>query len=407
MADNAPADRGSGDSERHAAGYPRKRKPTLASWILEHEWYKLVTASVALAGALIGVVVGFRELWPDPGPSKPSPQNYALLLDRSSSMGDTVASATRLELAQDALRDNIERFAAMERAQGFWDFGASCEDGVRRLERIRSGNKDAILGALRDVGEPAGARPLVAALNAAIDDLAEIPATYASDVRTIRRVLVVTGGTDTCGGDITTVTSRLGAGADDPARIELQFQVIAVDVADEEREPLERLVAQLPGLEGEPAQATFVEATGLTAAVNAAIGGGEACRQKRELTSVMDSSIGRINTASRAIDAEDRDNFRTSYREAEQAVRDAHAERAKLVVADDDELLVRLARSVDENLSSQDRQLELLGDRADVSDETASIRIVHDRWEAEIKAYNDRVDDIDALFRELVERREC
>ena len=165
--------------------------------------------------------------------------------------------------------------------------------------------------------------------------------------------------------------------------------------------------SQLPGLEGDPAQATFVEATGLTAAVNAAIGGGEACRQAHELTSVMDSSIGRINTASRAIDAEDPDGFRTSYREAEQAVRDAHAERAKLVVADDDELLVRLARSVDENLSSQDRQLELLGDRADVSDETASIRIVHDRWEAEIKAYNDRVDDIDAVFRELVERREC
>ena len=248
MSDSTRASRGSSESE------PRR-------WwrISEHAWYTQLMAALGLVATVLAVFFGVRQAWPDPEPSKPVKNNYAILLDRSESMGGALGDTTKLATAADDILDTIDVGGSEATARGLWYFGGGCGQVDENVD-LAPDNASQVRTALEDLPPAVGERPLIQALDAVVNDFAHLPVTLGGgDVKTVRRIVVFTDGPDECGDDLSRVTTSL-----DQSGIQVEFQIVGIDLSPGDRLLLNEIAQSLPGVGGEPAKVTDVNSTTTT-----------------------------------------------------------------------------------------------------------------------------------------------
>ncbi|HEX6312518.1 MAG TPA: vWA domain-containing protein [Acidimicrobiia bacterium] len=215
----------------------------------EQEWYKLVMAALTLVATAIGAFLAVRQVWPDPKPSTPVKNNYAILLDRSETMSGTLGETSKLGNAAGKILDAVEREDDETTARGLWYFGGGCGQVDESVD-LRADNASSVRSALETPPPAHGPRPLIAALDAAVNGLANVPVTHGQgDIQTVRRIVVFTDGPDQCNDDPSRVTTSLGQSA-----IQVEFHIVGIDLAADERQVLSALAQSLPGVGDEPAE---------------------------------------------------------------------------------------------------------------------------------------------------------
>src|SRR5215211_2062306 len=142
--------------------------------ISEQDWYKVVMAVLSLVAAVFGVVFAVRQVWPHAEPPRPVKNNYAILLDRSATMGATLSDKSKLENATDAIGHAVARSDSETTARGLWYFGGACGQ-VDEKVNLRADNASRIRAALDRSPAANGKRPLVQALDDAVTALANVP----------------------------------------------------------------------------------------------------------------------------------------------------------------------------------------------------------------------------------------
>lgn len=221
--------------------------------ISDQEWYKLVMAALTLAGSAFAVFFAVRQVWPEPEPSQPVKNNYAILVDHSETMGGMLGDKTKLENASDKILDTVHMTDGGTTARGLWYFGGGC-GVVDESVSLRPNNAPMVRAALDRPPPAQGQRPLIHALDTAVNELANVPVTLGEgDVKTVRRVVVFTDGPDGCGDDLSRVTTSL-----DESAIQIEFHIVAIDLPPTDRQLLNDLAQSLPGVGGEPATVTEV-----------------------------------------------------------------------------------------------------------------------------------------------------
>lgn len=221
--------------------------------ISEHEWYKLVMAALTLVATAFGVFFAIRQVWPEPEPSQPVKNNYAILVDHSETMAGMLGDKTKLENATEKILDTVHMTDGGTTARGLWYFGGSCGE-VAESVSLRPNNAPIVRAALASPPPAHGDRPLVHALDAAVSELASVPVRLGDgDVKTVRRIVVFTDGPDGCDDDLSRVTTSL-----DDSAIQVEFHIVGIDLAPTDRQILNELAQSLPGVDGGPATVTEV-----------------------------------------------------------------------------------------------------------------------------------------------------
>ncbi len=209
----------------------------------EQQWYVVVMAVLVLVAAAITTVEGVRRVWPDPDPTGTALSNYAILVDRSQSMGSAFGDTTRLTGASRELLTAVEDDEEIARA--LWYFGGGCDSvsGEPNVE-LASGNASSLREGLENPPATQGDRPLIDAMVAAVSELATVSTDLGGDVSTDRRIVVFTDGPDTCGEDPTRVSTALSNSA-----IEVEFNIVGIDLDSAALRPLQQLARALPRAE--------------------------------------------------------------------------------------------------------------------------------------------------------------
>jgi hypothetical protein len=216
-------------------------------------------AALGLIATALAVFFGVRQVWPDPEPSKPVKNNYAILLDRSESMGGALGDTTKLASAADEILNTIDVGGSEATARGLWYFGGGCGQ-VEESVDLSPDNASSVKTALERLPPAGGERPLIQALDAVVNDFANLPVTLGGgDVKTVRRIVVFTDGPDECGDDLSRVTTSL-----DQSGIQVEFQIVGIDLSPADRLLLNEVAQSLPGIGGEPAKVTDVTTTTTT-----------------------------------------------------------------------------------------------------------------------------------------------
>ena len=176
-------------------------------------------------------------------PDRTALSNYAILVDRSQSMGSAFGDTTRLTGASRELLTAVEDDEEIARA--LWYFGGGCDSvsGEPNVE-LASGNASSLREGLENPPATQGDRPLIDAMVAAVSELATVSPDLGGDVSTDRRIVVFTDGPDTCGEDPTRVSTALTNSA-----IEVEFNIVGIDLDSAALEPLQQLARALPRAE--------------------------------------------------------------------------------------------------------------------------------------------------------------
>jgi von Willebrand factor type A domain len=219
--------------------------------ISEQAWYTQLVAALTLIATAFGVFFAVLQIWPDPEPSKPVKNNYAILLDRSESMGGTLDGMTKLEGAADKIRDAVGVGNSDATARGLWYFGDGCGQ-VDESVSLGPDTGSKLTTALEHPPPARGERSLIQALDTAVNEFANVPANLGGgDVKTVRRIVVFTDGPDECGDDLSRVTTSL-----DQSGIQLEFHIVGIDLAPADQQRLNDVAQSLPGFGGETAKVT-------------------------------------------------------------------------------------------------------------------------------------------------------
>jgi hypothetical protein len=217
--------------------------------VSEQAWYTQVLAVLTLVATAFAVFFGVLQIWPDPEPSKTVKNNYAIVLDRSESMGEMLGDTTKLESTADTIIDAVEEGKTTETARGLTYFGGGC-GRVDESVNLAPNNASQITTALESPPRPRGERPLIHALDAAVNEFANVPSTLGTGaVRTVRRIVVFTDGPDECGDDLSRVTTSLYQSG-----IQLEFHIVGIDLSPADQQGLTEVAQSLPGVGGEPAE---------------------------------------------------------------------------------------------------------------------------------------------------------
>jgi len=184
----------------------------------------ILGAPLAGAAALLLVGAGFQDQ--ERGPSL---SNYELVLDGSATMAGQLDGLPKIDIAAEEVGESVSQ--RNDTALGLRTFGGDCESEPELVVELGAGHADRVEDAAREL-DPGGESNLVAAVVAAVDDFSDpqlLPDGVDPDDLE-NRILVITGSSDTCKGDLTRLEEQVERS---PSNVELEYTFIGLGIENE------------------------------------------------------------------------------------------------------------------------------------------------------------------------------
>jgi hypothetical protein len=219
----------------------------LARWLSDSPvvWRQhFVRRGVLIGGPLaaaVGVLVLGGLFGTDSGRFR-SLSNVEIILDRSAGMAAKLGGSSRASVAAEKVSSFVD--LRDDSAFALRAFGGACRSVPEQLVDFDTDSAGEVKERAGQL-EPRGKANLVDAIVAAASDFND-PSLYPEDVAPDslqNRIVVITGSSDACGGDLTGLDTEL---RDSPAGITLDYTFIGFDVGDEEaRDELRQLATKV------------------------------------------------------------------------------------------------------------------------------------------------------------------
>jgi len=127
-----------------------------------------------------------------------APDSLLIMLDTSSSMGESLEGQTKIDIAKTVIVDLLDALPA-DMYVGMRSFGG-CENSVVISKIVADPDREWFKSQVRAI-QPAGATPIAYALELAKDDFTKVPGT--------KLIILVSDGMETCGGNPLAVAQEL------------------------------------------------------------------------------------------------------------------------------------------------------------------------------------------------------
>jgi hypothetical protein len=210
----------------------RARRRSKPSPFYQQGWFLGIGAAVGLAGAVLGLYQGFKEVIKPELPTK-YPDNTEIVFDRSLGMKELFEApkTTKIEAGREAVTLLLRDAVLDSTNLAFREFGGACEGASAPLPiPFRPDNRAAVEAHLAGL-EPDGRATLFNAIREAIGDFADISRFAGMS----KEIIVITGGEDACqssGPSWRNIQHNLAAsGAKEAIKLDFHFIGIGLSIA--------------------------------------------------------------------------------------------------------------------------------------------------------------------------------